>query len=148
MTTIYTDGGRKAEGYKTKHGDCFTRALAIFLNIPYKKARKIITDGVKNFKQKYYHPERRCNPDTGITFDIATYILLKLKAKCVWNTALCTHFLPRILIPQNTLDKVPKKGKFLVVIHSHCFVVKNGVAYDSNSIANDDNQIVYALWRK
>jgi len=127
---VFTDGGRRKDGYEYEKNDCTVRALALGCNAQYKDV----------WKELYNHGRKPCKP-----FLFNRYIREKLEKNL--------DILGKELIPldrfyiQKTvgqfLDNHPK-GNYLIRTNGHVFNVKDGIIYDS--FKDGLKRRIYSVW--
>lgn len=132
MEFTYNDGGRQAAGYKTvARGDCAPRAIAIALDLPYKK---VLADLYELGGNGY----GRSHPSQGTS---TTIITRYLKSKG-WKYVEVDQTL------RFRRDNLPKRKRMIVAIQRHVVAVIDGVLHDTWESTKNGEALVLGYWVK
>ena len=136
MDFQYSDGGRKAAGYKGDADDCFCRAVAVATGKTYKKVYNTINAVAKAKKGRY-----RSSARDGCYVEIMRLVMKKLGWRWV---SLC-----RVGVGCSTRvrqDELPREGAYILRLAGHIVAYINGVLYDTSDWARENAPFVYGYW--
>jgi hypothetical protein len=129
MSYVWSDGGRAEAGYKGATGDCGARALAIAMEIPYKRAYKILAGAAKIAGR----PKSARN---GISCETMDAVMAGLG----W-----TYFpVPRQEGGEATAKCLPP-GRLVTYMTNHYAAVVDQVVHD---VGDCSQREVHGFWRK
>lgn len=140
MEWVYTDGGRKAAGFKGEAGDCVCRAVAIITGLPYKEVYNTINRLAKEEKLK--PGERKSSARTGLSKSLTRTVMTYYGFEWVPVMKIgsgCTMHLRREELP---------KGRIIANCSGHVVACIDGVVYDTFNSTRGGTRCVYGYWYK
>lgn len=148
MTWTYSDGGRRAAGFRGDTGDCVTRAIAIATGKPYSEVyeglhAQALGDRAHMAKlQRHYgaNARRHASPRDGVPRRVYDAYL----------TGLGWRWTPTMRVGQGCTvhlraDELPA-GRLVVRVSGHMCAVIDGVAHDIEDPRRDGTRCVYGYW--
>jgi hypothetical protein len=136
---VYSDGGRKAAGFKGYTGDCSTRAIAIATERPYVEVYDALTALGKLCRHR---KGKECRARTGV----CKKVLHRYMAMEGWT------WTPTMSIGSGTRvhmapGELPTEDRHLIVALSrHLVAVIDGVVHDHSDVSRDGTRAVYGYW--
>ena len=127
MQHKYSDGGRRAAGYKGKVGDCSTRAIAIATGTGYKEVLELQVSAIL---------------ETGDPNASATANCSRVLEDLGWEHIKVKRVGGRWPLP---VDALPYRGTFIANMHGHLAAVVNSVLYDE---WDSRWKPVYGYWKQ
>lgn len=139
MKHIKTDGGYSESGCPRASGDCATRSISIFTEIPYKEIWRELTIR----KKKYY---ATFNLNKALRTDARESMPVNVSDNFVGELGFIKISTEHGSVHLNDFEN--RKGTFLVRIRRHITVIINGVIHDSYNCANQSSRKtqVLAYW--
>lgn len=140
MEWVYTDGGRKAAGFKGEARDCVCRAVAIITGFPYKEVYNTINKLAKEEKLK--PGERKSSARTGLSRRLTRTVMAYYGFEWVPVMKIgsgCTMHLRREELP---------KGRIIANCSGHVVACIDGVVYDTFNSTRGGTRCVYGYWYK
>jgi hypothetical protein len=139
---VYSDGGRKAAGYKGVAGDCVTRAIAIAAELPYQTVYDQINTTAKQFERLGRRKRHTSRAADGVYKPTTRRIL----------EALGWTWMPTMQIGQGCkvhlrAEELPP-GRLIVQVSKHTVAVIDGVIHDTHDCSRGGTRCVYGVWSK
>ena len=142
MRYEYSDGGRKAAGFKGDASDCGVRALAIATGISYLEARALIGAQAAHEVQagRGRLAQRPSSANSGVWVETFHAVMAKLGWRWVPTMAIgsgCTTHLVASELPA---------GRLIVRLSRHYAAVVDGVVLDTYDPRRNGARCVYGYW--
>jgi hypothetical protein len=138
VKVIYSDGGRKAAGFKGKAKDCVCRAIAIATEQPYSTVYDALHQTKRSMRQT--KNVRGSSPASGVSRVIYERYLRELG----WE------FVPTMRIGSgckvHLRDGELPKGRLIARCSGHLCAVIDGVVYDQHDPTRGGTRCVYGYY--
>ena len=136
MDWIETDGGRKAAGFKGKARDCFCRAVAIAMELDYRKVYDSINQQAKT--EKVGKGKKRSSART----NVYTFTARRFMRAYGWI------WVPTMGIGTGSKVKLADlpPGRLVVRLSRHFTAVVNNVIHDDHDPSRGGTRCVYGYW--
>jgi len=138
---IYSDGGRKAAGFKGNAGDCLCRAVSIATQKPYKEVYDIINQFSKmerNGKRK----ATKSSANSGVYMPTAKRVMEHLG--WTWVPLMGVGTGCKVHLKS---DELPS-GRIICRISKHYAAVVDGVIHDNHDCSRGGTRCVYGYWHQ
>lgn len=141
MEFKYSDGGRAKAGYRGKaSGDCFVRAVAIALDLPYDHVYSIVAERCNKTNPR--KKKRRNHPAKGIYREFADKILEEFG----WE------WVPTVMPGGRNYPKLRAcdlpDGPIVARVSRHFCAVIDGTVYDDHDPTRGGKRLVYGYYRR
>jgi len=144
---IYSDGGRKAAGYKGSAGDCVCRAVAIASGLPYMLVYKRLAEGnlkQRKVKSRYYKDHEKIKTARqGISTKRKWFKDYMKSLDFEWVPTLKTGFGNKVRLRKDDLPK----GTLVVSVRRHYTTMIDGVIYDRSDPSKNGTVLVRGYWK-
>ncbi len=144
---VWSDGGRKAAGFKGTTGDCVVRAIAIATGRDYRE----VYDDLHERSKAYMLGRRdrwaksiaktRASPRTGVAPPV--YKALLKEAGWPWTSTMQVGSGTTVHLRASELPT----GRLVVLCSRHLVAVVDHVVYDLADPTRDGTRAVYGYWR-
>jgi hypothetical protein len=136
---IYTDGGRRAAGYRGSAGDCACRSLAVAAQLPYQEVYRII-NAVASRERVTTRKRSRSSARGGVYG--ATMRAVMKEMGWTWTPTMqigsgCTVHLRPTELPA---------GRIIVRLSKHYTCLIDGIIHDTHDPSRDGTRCVYGYW--
>lgn len=140
MKYVYSDGGRKAAGFKgTAAGDCVCRAISIAAELPYKEVYDLINYYSKREQICKTRP-KRSSARTGVYKSTIDKVMKHIGWKWV-------SLMGKGQSLNLSHDKLPS-GRLVLDLSGHCTAVIDNVIHDTFDCSNEYNNRIYGYYIK
>ena len=141
---VYSDGGRKAAGYRGKAGDCVTRAIAIATQQPYAVVYAALSHGCRTQRRGRNKKAHKGTAAHGVVVQRKWFKQYMANLGWVWVPTMhigngCTVHL--------RADELPA-GRLVVNLSRHMSAVVDGVVHDTYDPRRRGTRCVYGYWHK
>jgi hypothetical protein len=140
MQFIYSDGGRKAAGFKGSARDCATRAIAIASGLPYLTVYNGIN--LAAMAERNRHLSGGSSARTGVYRDTLRRYLASLGWK--WTPTMQIGSGCKVHLRK---DELPA-GRLIVNCSRHIVAVIDGVVFDTHDPTREGTRCVYGYWHR
>lgn len=141
ITYQFNDGGRRRAGYKGRTADCFVRAIAIALELPYQEVYDELFRMQKKLAERYGR-KGSASPRNGVYKVVAGEFLAQRGWK--WTP---TMFIGKGCKVHLKADELPS-GRIICQVSRHVVAVVNGVINDTYDCSRQGSRCVYGFWNK
>jgi len=137
----YTDGGRKAAGYKGRTGDCGVRSIAIATGIGYQTAYNIANQyGAKERMSK----RRRSKSSARTGIHRRTFRKIMEYLGWTWTPTMTIGSGCKVHLKA---DELPS-GKIVCALSKHYVAVIDGMINDTHDCSRDGTRCVYGYFKR
>lgn len=154
MLYSYSDGGRKAAGFKGLAGDCSVRAIAIATEIDYRTVYDALASLKESFLRKKLKTVRNVKrwamyekayykgltPDTGTPKEVVHQYLTSLGWR--WVPTMRIGSGCKVHLKSNELPA----GRIVCSVSKHNVAVIDGVIYDNHDCSRSGTRCVYGYF--
>ena len=144
VTFVYNDGGREAEGYKGKAGDCVARAVAIASGRNYQEIYQRLAEGNANQRRKKGQKKNTRSARNGISTTRKWFKDYMIELGFEWTPTMTIGSGCNVhLTPEELPD-----GRLVCRVSRHVVAVIDGVIQDTYDCSREGTRCVYGYWRK
>lgn len=146
MEFTYSDGGRKAAGFKGHAGDCALRAVAVALQLPYGVARDELMAAAADYRATHRNRQARQMNGNSVFRGVWREVLQAYLESKGWT------WIPTMKIGQGCTvhlkaDELPE-GRIIASVSKHYVAVIGGVAHDTDDPRRDGTRCVYGYFQR